>query len=210
VIVLHGDLSDGGPADYHRGFAAALARDVPGVVAVAMIRPGYADSEGRRSSGDNNGRRDHYTAPTIDALAGVTRRLAAHVGAVRTILVGHSGGAATAGVMIGRHPGLAQGAVLVACPCDIGAWRRDRGRPAWDRSLSPQDWAARVPSETTVLALTGEKDDNTRPFLAARYVDTLARRGVVARFQEIAGASHNSAFRDPAVVAASRSLVARQ
>lgn len=208
VIVLHGDVSGGGHADYHRAIAAGFARDVPGAVAVALLRPGYADSEGRSSTGDNNGRRDHYTALANDALAGVIRRLAAHVGAPLTILVGHSGGAALAGVMIGRHPELAQGAVLVACPCDVATWRREKQWAVWNRSLSPHEWAQQVPSTTRVIAITGQDDDNTRSYLAERYVATLKQRGIDARFEEIAGATHNGAFRDPAVVDAIRELAA--
>src|SRR4029077_15693837 len=36
VVVVHGDISDGGAATYHAEFARTLAR--PGVVAVALIR----------------------------------------------------------------------------------------------------------------------------------------------------------------------------
>ena len=42
VVVLHGDVSSGGPADYHFWTARNLAG--PGVVSVALLRPGYSDS----------------------------------------------------------------------------------------------------------------------------------------------------------------------
>src|SRR5262245_45032916 len=38
VVVVHGDISDGGAATYHAAFARGLPR--PGVLAVALIRPG--------------------------------------------------------------------------------------------------------------------------------------------------------------------------
>ena len=60
------------------------------------------------------------------------------------------------------------GALLVACPCDIRAWRE--GRTAWPRSESPIQWVDRVERSARVIALTGSRDDNTLPQLAEAYV----------------------------------------
>jgi pimeloyl-ACP methyl ester carboxylesterase len=188
VVVVHGDISDGGAATYHVEFARTLARS--GVVVVALYRPGYADAAGRMSEGSTLGRQDNYTAANVAAIAGAIDGLKKYHRARRVIYVGHSGGAAIGGVLIGRRPGLIDGAVLASCPCDIARWLRERGRPPWRRSLSPDFLLARVPKTTEVVAITGAADDNTFPVLAHDYAAALARRGVPARFIGVAGAGH--------------------
>jgi pimeloyl-ACP methyl ester carboxylesterase len=188
VVVVHGDISDGGAATYHVEFAKTLAR--PGVVAVALIRPGYVDDAGRVSEGFTLGRQDNYTPANVAAVAGAIDALRKHYRARRVVYIGHSGGAAIGGVLIGRRPGLIDAAVLVSCPCDIARWLREHRRPPWPRSLSPDFFVARVPKTTEVVAITGTLDDNTFPALAEDYVERLARRGIPARFVDVAGAGH--------------------
>jgi len=195
LVVLHGDVSSGGPANYHFALAQKLATD--GVVTVAMIRPGYADGAGGESSGSHNGRNDHYTKENALEVAGAVARLKAHYQAGKVILVGHSGGAATAALVLGLQPALATGAVLVACPCELVSWRS--GRRAWTRSENPLDWAGKVSPAVRVIALTGARDDNTSPMLAQTYINALAGRGVNAVFETVPDAGHNDAFRSPLV-----------
>ncbi|MGE0154115.1 MAG: alpha/beta hydrolase family protein [Reyranellaceae bacterium] len=211
VVVLHGDVSAGGPANYHFAMAAALAKrpDLAASVAVALVRPGYEDGSGGKSGGSHNGRMDHYTTTNIDEVAGVVAKLKQAYRPQRVVLLGHSGGAATAAIIAGRHPGLADGVVLVACPCHLDAWRFARNRPLWTQSESPHRWADKVPATTRVIALTGSVDDNTAPGLARDYVRQLAGRGVPARFEELSGAGHNDAFRHASVEAAVVELATR-
>lgn len=208
VVVLHGDVSAGGPANYHFPIATAVAEAHRGTIAVAVVRPGYEDGDGGQSTGTHFGRTDSYTTTNIDAVAGVVAKLKAHHAPRRTILVGHSGGAATAAVILGRHPGLADAAVLVACPCNLVQWRASRGRPAWIRSESPDRWIGGIPARTRVVAITGGADDNTLPFLAERYVEQLRAVGLAAQVEILPGATHNGAFRDPAVARAIAALIA--
>jgi pimeloyl-ACP methyl ester carboxylesterase len=195
IVVLHGDVSSGGPANYHRKIAESVARDrrAKNLVAVALVRPGYEDGDGETSSGSHNGRADHYTAQNIDEITAVMTRLRERFEASSILVLGHSGGAAISGVVIGRHPALASAAVLVSCPCDVGRWRS--GRRAWVQSESPHLWADKVATTTTVIALSGSRDDNTSPQLAQRYVEALNKRNIKARFELIPDADHNSAFR---------------
>ena len=65
IVVVHGDISDGGRATYHAAFAKTLAR--PGTVVVALTRPGYTDERGRTSEGNTYRRRDNYTRDNIAA-----------------------------------------------------------------------------------------------------------------------------------------------
>lgn len=189
VVVLHGDVSRGGAADYHVPYAREVG-EAPNTVAVAMVRPGYPDGRGASSGGSNNRRRDHYTATNNAIVAGAVRALKAAYEPERTILIAHSGGAAQAGAIIGRFPGIADAAILVSCPCDVPRWRRMRGRSAWTNSQSPDAFADDVPPATTVVAITGDADGNTDPSLARDYVESLSTRGLDARFVAVQGAGH--------------------
>lgn len=188
VVLIHGDVSTGGPADYMYKRAVALGND--DTIAVALIRPGYEDSNGNVSQGSHNNRRDHYTATNIDAIADAILRLKKRYGVTRTIVMGHSGGAAITGVMLGKHPGIADAAVLISCPCNIPEWRRQRGRNSWLKSLSPHTFVDGIPSASTIIAITGNKDDNTGPDLGKSYVKTLRIRGIDASFLGVVGGTH--------------------
>ena len=74
---------------------------------------------------------------------------------------------------------------------------------AWQRSLSPKTFVARVPTTTKVFAITGAADENTFPALAQDYVAELAQRGVPARFVAVDGAGHGFS----GVAAATRAAV---
>ena len=188
VVLIHGDVSAGGPADYMYKRAVALGNNE--TIVVALIRPGYEDSKGNMSQGSHNNRRDHYTATNIDAIADAILRLKKRYGATRIIVVGHSGGAAITGVMLGKHPGLADSAVLVSCPCNIPEWRLQRGKKSQWRSLSPHAFVDGIPSASTIIAITGNKDDNTSPDLGKSYVNILRKRGIDASFLNVVGGTH--------------------
>jgi pimeloyl-ACP methyl ester carboxylesterase len=188
VVVLHGDMSSGGPPDYHMAIAKGLFK--AGIVAVGMIRPGYTDKDGR-TSGGSTAKSDHYTAENVDAIADAVAKLKTHHKAAATVLIGHSGGAAISGVLIGRYPGIADRALLISCPCDIPRWRNMNHRSPWYSSLSPIEYADKVPTSARVIAITGDHDDNTDIELGGDYIAKLKKRGVAARFVAIPGAGHN-------------------
>lgn len=202
VIVLHGDVSSGGPAIYHRKIAESIARDsrARNLVVAALVRPGYEDGDGEKSSGSHNNRSDHYTAENSDEVAAVIGKMRGRFQTNSVTLLGHSGGAATSAIIIGRNPALARGAVLVACPCNVPAWRAARRGRSWPRSESPHWWADKVAAKTQVIALTGSRDDNTAPALAEDYVQALVKRGIKARFELIADTQHDPAFRSARVI----------
>jgi len=191
VVFLHGDLSGGGPADYMARRADAVARMSPSVIAVALARPGYGFGDGATSTGTNNGRRDSYTAANVDAIGDAVRQLRALHQPARTVLVGHSGGAAIAGVVAGRHPDVADAFVLVACPCDVAAWRASRSRQPWPNSLSPSSFVQGVSSSAQIIAVTGALDRNTDERLGQRYVEQLLEAGKDAEYRRAPGAGHN-------------------
>jgi pimeloyl-ACP methyl ester carboxylesterase len=206
IVWLHGDQSDGGPVRSHVVPAQRIAERMAAdrVLSIAVWRPGYADDQGNASSGDNHGRIDSYTKANMAAVGDAIERLKAHYAPARTVLVGHSGGAAMSANLLGMMPALADAAVLVSCPCDLRAWRA--GRRWWPNSENPMAWADKVESRVKVVALTGTSDDNTSQQLAISYVNALASRHVDARFVPVPGATHNSAFRSPEVIDSVASL----
>jgi pimeloyl-ACP methyl ester carboxylesterase len=210
VVWLHGDVSGGGPANYHFQAAQRAAEIHAGarLLSVALVRPGYADGSGDSSGVDllHSGRQDHYTRPNLAEVGGAIERLRKHYKPQRVVVVGHSGGAATTAVLLGLQPGLIDAALLAACPCDLGAWRA--GRRPWPRSENPVTWADKVPAATRVIALTGGADDNTLPDLAETYVAALRARGVDALFELVPQETHNGVFRSPALGEALARLLA--
>ena len=175
-VLLHGNHSSGSPAVSQVPVAESLARSGPdGTVAVALIRPGYNDAEGHFSSGNAAGRNDNFYAGNIDVVADAIGRLKAFHRPRRLVLVGHSGGAAMAGVMLGRHPGLADAAVVVACPCNVPAWRAMRGRRDVWSSESAELYVDRVAATARVVVLVGDADDVTPSSLSKSYADNWPR-----------------------------------
>jgi pimeloyl-ACP methyl ester carboxylesterase len=204
VIVLHGDVFNPTPS-YQFAFAQALTQgfeapampdrvrarlgthpDVRDVVAAGLLRPGYTDNAGDRSDGTRGeARGDNYTAEVTDAIATAVRALKHQFMPRRVVLAGHSGGATIAAIVLGRHPDLADAALLVGCGCGV------------TRSLQPLDVTARVRRDVTVRLLVGEDDDVTPPDLSVRYGNVLARQGVDAQVSVLPGLGHNIMFTRP-------------
>lgn len=199
LIVLHGDAPFQKP-EYQYAVARRIATEIENVIAVAVLRPGYTDPDGHRSSGIR-GRAigDNYTMHNVNAIAAAIGALTETYLPGRVFLLGHSGGAAIAADIIARHPSLVTGgAILVSCPCDVPAWRRHMDSvqhdPIWRTpvaSLSPMDLAARVDTHTVVRAIVGSADDVAPPALSRAYVERLRARGVHADLLEIPGAPHD-------------------
>ena len=190
VVTLHGALSRGGTADYMVRFAREVS--ALGVNTVAMMHPGYTGAE-RTSSGRaarDRHRDDLYRDREIDSIASALEELKTHHGAKRLILVGHSLGSIISGVILGRHPDLADAALLVACPCDLDRWRRSHGRQRLRFAQSPHRYLKKIAPDTKIVALTGSEDDNTRPNNAENYIAKARKRELDAKFVLVQGAGH--------------------
>jgi pimeloyl-ACP methyl ester carboxylesterase len=192
LVYLHGDSSRGGLFDRHFKYFTPLAS--ADTVFVGMMRPGYADSKKNASTGDKMGGGDNYTAHNVDAVANALQALKAKYSARRLVVVGFSGGAATAGVILGRHPELIDAAVLIACPCDLNirrqGWKNQNSLTR--RSISPHEVADKVFKTVRVTAMTGEADMNTTPEQVKGYIADLKARGVKARYIEVPKATHDA------------------
>lgn len=190
LVYLHGDSSRGGLYDRHfKHFAPLASADT---VFVGLIRPGYADAKKNASTGDKMGGGDNYTAHNVDAVANALQTLKTKYGASRVVVVGYSGGAATAGVILGRHPELIDRAVLIACPCDLNIRRQGWAKNIVRRSISPHEVADKVFKTVQVTAITGDADVNTTPAQITGYIATLKARGVKARYLEVPKATHDA------------------
>jgi poly(3-hydroxybutyrate) depolymerase len=190
LVYLHGDSSRGGMFDRHFKYFTPLAN--ADTVFVGLIRPGYADSKKNASTGDRMGGGDNYTAHNVDAVANALQALKVKYHARRLVVVGYSGGAATAGVILGRHPALIDDAVLIACPCDLVIRRKAAANHAPRRSISPHEVASSIFKTTQITAITGDADVNTAPEQVTGYIATLKARGLKARYIQVPKATHEA------------------
>jgi pimeloyl-ACP methyl ester carboxylesterase len=188
AVFVHGDVSSGGPADYMYGTARSFAAGRRGVVAVALLRPGYYDRAGKQSGGSDNGRRDTFYATNNRIVAAAITELKQKYKARKVVALGHSGGAGAIGVVASSSPGLIDGMVLVSCPCDVPRWMATRnGQNRAMSSQSPVDFISGLPRGLPVVAVTGQDDDNTRPLLATEYVGKAQAAGIRATARVVPG-----------------------
>ena len=214
IVVLHGDAPTTKP-DYHYTFARAASEAVPNSVAVALLRPGYEDPQGHRSPGERGETTgDNYTADRIGAVAATIRHLQRRYGLARTVLVGHSGGAAIAADLAATHPGLIDGIVLVSCPCALPEWRKYMKKvsptPLWDAPVTSLDPVKLVGgmSPTLRAAVLVGADDKTTPVRFSRtYAEALSLRGIATDYRIIPGKDHEL-LGDPEVISALQRLAA--
>ena len=197
VVVAHGD-SPNGPPTYQYRFAATVATAMHDVVAAAILRPGYGDGDDRSDGmrGETTG--DNYTPEVIDAVATAIADLRARYKPRKVILVGHSGGAAIMGNLLGSKGPVADAALLVSCPCDLAAWRKHmqvvKGGAIWERpvrSLSPLEQVNGIPAAAKVWMLVGSEDQVTPAALTLAYADALRNRSVAVNVTVAPGLSHN-------------------
>jgi pimeloyl-ACP methyl ester carboxylesterase len=213
VVMLHGDR--GGELEQRhidgwRRVGGSLVQD--GRTVLFLVRPGYRTPAGD-SSGWANPRDDDYTARNVARVAGALAALREELRPRRIVLVGHSGGAAMSALVLARHPGVADGALLLGCPCDVPPWRMHRSaqrnqpyRP-WAESLNPLAVLPGIPAGTPVLAATGARDDNTLPIFARRWSLAATQHGALARFEEVEDHDHQDILRWPELPARVQSII---
>jgi pimeloyl-ACP methyl ester carboxylesterase len=203
VVVLHGDLLGVRAvprATYHYEFARDAATKIDNLVVAALLRPGYRDHTGERSDGPQGMTTgDNYTPEVVDAVAETIDQLKAKFNPVRTVLAGHSGGAAITGNLLGRWPSKVDGAFMVSCPCDLTAWRQhmqqaQNNNPIWSApvtSLSPLELADKVLPSVRVHILVGAADPVAPPELSERYAQALRARGGDATIEIVPRLEHD-------------------
>ena len=219
VVALHGDAPNG-PPSIHDVFAQSVAEQVDSTVAVGVLRPGYFDGAGDQSEGER-GRAtgDNYTAVVVDAIVQLVGELKQMYTPTRVVFVGHSGGAAIIGNILGRWPSAADAALLVACPCNVPVWRRHMMKSyLWPYgplalifslptdSLSPLDLAGRVSTDVSVRMLVGDQDTVAPVRFSEEYAEAIRRRGANVQLRVVPGLEHDM-FLEPVVLAELSRLV---
>jgi pimeloyl-ACP methyl ester carboxylesterase len=197
VIVVHGDSPDG-PPTYQYRFAERAAAAISDAVVAAVLRPGYSDGEDSSDGMRGFTTGDNYTPEVVNAVATVLSELRDRYHPRRVILVGHSGGAAIVGDLLGQQGAAVDGAVLVSCPCDLTEWRKHmqsvKGGAIWERpvrSLSPLALVDNVPASAKIWLLVGSDDQIAPSALTLAYAEALRNRNVAVNVTIAPGLGHN-------------------
>ena len=199
LIFIHGDgTAEGYPSDYLGGVAKHFAST--DTLPILLIRPGYYDSQGRHSTGEGYAHAceglpcDGYRTEVVASIASAVKDLKVFYHPKCTILVGHSGGGMMSGIILGKYPHLADGAVLASVAYNVHEMARQLGWDGgnWPNSLSPHDWISKIPPKTFVYIVSGPQDKITTPTLAKTYYQALKKTGVDAHYISVDGGDHNS------------------
>jgi pimeloyl-ACP methyl ester carboxylesterase len=203
IVVIHAD----GVPDHYR-FAKTVAQTVPASAAVAILRPGYADAEGRRSPGERGmGTGDNYTPERVAAVGDAIAALRHRYPNARTVVVGNAGGAAIAANLAGIRPALIDGMVLVGCPCTLPEWRKLMEWNGEVASLDPLKTAGGILPGLRAAVLVGSEDAETPVKFSRAYAEALTLRGIATDYRIVPGKGHNL-LDDPEVLAATQRLAA--
>ncbi len=197
LVFIHGDgIPGGGPSDYLKYQATKFI--APNVVPVVLIRPGYYDSYGHVSTGESYAFAhqgypdDNYRPHTVQTLADSVKKLKEFYQARCTILIGHSGGALMSGIILGKYPALADGAVLAAVVGNLHAWALKHQYGTFPYSLSPDNFIKHIPKQDFVYIVSGTEDDNTYPTMSHDYYQLLKQAGIKAFWYPQVKGTHNS------------------
>lgn len=209
AFLTHGDgggsIRDG-YLEFFRTTGKRIADAMPGAGVIFVQRPGYRSAIGK-SEGRANSEDDDYTPENVKHMAAAVAALKQAWQPSRVVWVGHSGGSAIGALVLGRHSGTVDAAVLAGCPCgEVKEWRQhrnfQRNRPnasLWPNSLSPIAHQDGLRSGLPVVLLTGDKDDNTLPRFAQAWVEKAKTRGADAKFVSLAGVNHPRSAAAPEV-----------
>lgn len=212
VVFLHGD----GGGNITSGYWEALTKTGDTLAAstganfVVLVRPGYS-GPGGKSNGTAKANDDDYSSANVKLAADAVSALKARFQSSRTIVGGTSGGAATAALIMGRHPGVADSAWLTACPCQVQPWRAWRMQSAgktgiWS-SLSPDDNVAGIAPGAHIVVVAGDKDQNTLMKFSEAYVSAARARGKDVQLVLAPGAMHGTVWHSAEASAALASLM---
>lgn len=212
AVYLHGDGGGRTEMPAESGASYNLWRNLR-IPVIAVQRPGYRSALGV-SDGYTNPGDDDYTEGNLAILARALRSLRQFHPEAKILLIGFSGGSAMTALTASRYPDAADGYLVAGCPCDIDAWRAWRNQSAgrrglWQRSLSPQQEAGKVPPGTFIRLIVGAKDDNTLPKFSEAYVQALRQRGVATELTVAEGATHSTITRSPQFFALAAAMVRR-
>lgn len=202
VVFLHADSPFRDPV-YQYDIAKEIVRSRPGTAAASVLRPGYVDSCADRSAG-STGRKmgDNYTADVVDSIASTIRQIQDDILPSRTIVIGHSGGAAIAALLASRFVELQEQSILVACPCDLSKWRSSMAKLTQNSSwlepmpgLSPIDEIESIDLTKQIDLWVGDEDVVTPPILSLEYSAQANQLGKTVSHYVLPGGDHDMILR---------------
>lgn len=207
VVVVHGDAPFHEP-DYQYEFAANVAASHRDVIAVGLLRPGYTDPQGNRSDGERGqATGDNWNATNTEAIADAIGGLKRRWHARKVVVAAHSGGAALAANVIGRHAVLIDQALLVSSAYDVEKWRQYMfqltGEPVFQgqiESLSPIEQITGMSDQVEVTLMVGSQDEVSPPGFSEHYEAVARKHGKKVRLVRLEGEGHDI-FLNPAVFA---------
>jgi len=214
IVFLHADSPFGDPV-YQYDLAMKIAESAENTIAVSILRPGYSDSCGDKSAGIV-GRKmgDNYTAEVVKSLAMSISHIRNQTSPSKTIVIGHSGGAALAALLASRYSDLQDQSILVACPCILSSWRASMSKlmenPAWLEpmpGLSPIDDVAKLDPSKAVRLLVGDEDKITPPILSAQYSERAITMEKDVSHTVVSGGDHDMILRDDVLNLVLQSIV---
>ena len=208
TVVIHGDAPFNEP-EYRYVFAAKLAATHRDVVAVGLLRPGYTDPHGNRSDGERGESvGDNWNVTNTEAVADAIGRLKRRWNARKVVVAAHSGGAALAANVLGRHPALIDQALLISSVYDAEKWRQymfeQTGEPAFQgkiETLSPIEQITGMSDQVEVTLMVGSEDEVAPPSFSEQYETAARKHGKRVRLVRLEGEGHEI-FPSPAVFAA--------
>lgn len=198
IVFIHGDSPFGDPV-YQYNISKSIS-EITNSITVAILRPGYRDGCGDLSGGIRGlTMGDNYTKEAFQAIASVISTIKEEENTTQTIVMGHSGGAALTVLLAASNPGLVDRSILVACPCNLEAWRKSMetltNNPGWSNpmeGLSPIDHTSKLDLSKPIHLYVGENDAATPPFLTKEFYDTTRRPGANVTMKIVPGEDHES------------------
>ena len=198
VVFIHGDSPFGDPVYQYN-----ILKSISGItnsITVAILRPGYRDGCGDLSGGIRGlTMGDNYTVEVVRAIASVISTIKEEESITQTIVMGHSGGAALTALLAASNPGLVDRSILIACPCNLEAWRKSMetltNNPNWSNpmgGLSPMDYISKLDLRKEIYLYVGENDATTPPFLTTEFYNATNRLGANVTMKIVTGEDHES------------------
>ncbi len=197
IVVIHGDSPFNEP-EYQYVFAAKVASTYRDVVAVGLLRPGYTDLQGNRSEGERGESvGDNINVTNTEAIADAIGGLKRRWNARKVMVAAHSGGAALAANVLGRHPALIDYALLVSSVYDVGKWRQymfeQTCEPIFQGkidTLSPIEQITGMSDQVEVTLMVGSEDEVAPPSFSEQYETATRKHGKRVRLVRLEGEGH--------------------
>ena len=179
VFFIHGDQLDS-KVTYFNDFASNFITS--NALIISITRPGWTNIKDHKSEGKKNiSNGDNYVPKVdVDPIYRVIKKLKKKYQLNSTLVIGHSGGAAIAGILSGRFPNLIDEAILISCPCIVPPWRKNYFNqiskksnskycaPVF-KSHSPHEYVKKIDPKLKINIFVGKQDQNTLPVFSVNY-----------------------------------------